>query len=625
MASNRVATGNISGIVIGHDNRGTIIQYNVLGSSGANERIEIFLPAPASDAATTNRFTFTARRTGWAGRDAEMAQLAGFRDRSEPFLWWLVAGAGGTGKSRLALEFCSESATPCPPDSRRSPSWWARIFGRKPSEPTPEPRWHCGFLPLSEAQKDTDAPRLTRLAEPWKLWQPDRPTLIVIDYVVQRPRFTGQLVHALAQRSDLAHPVRLLLLERDAKGSWQQDFRAPDQITQSSVDATRHAEALELRAPGDDALWSIIHTMSGDRATDRTEALTQLREIDSKTRPLFAAFLGDAMGHDRPPRHWDRDALFDDVIRRYRDHFWTPAGVTDADESLLCLATLTSGAFSSWLQNPEPRPPAFPVPLPAINRDLERRYQAMTGAPVTEIDDPDNPILFPPLQPDLLGEFFVLRHLTTETGATWRSSLRAWLNASWSLDPGGTAVFLDRLGADFADDKHIPAFFEMPPSQALPVRHFWAMLIVNRGFRLGQLGRGAEAIAVYDTVIERFENAPEAALREQVATALVNKGVTLGQLGRSAEAIAVYDTVIERFENAPEAALREQVATALRNKGFRLGQLGHSAEAIAVYDTLIERFENAPEAALREQVATALRNKGFRLGQLGHSAEAIAV
>jgi hypothetical protein len=56
--------------------------------------------------------------------------------------------------------------------------------------------------------------------------------------------------------------------------------------------------------------------------------------------------------------------------------------------------------------------------------------------------------------------------------------------------------------------------------------------------------------------------ATELPLREQVANALVNKGSGLGALDRSAEAIAVYDDLLARFDTATELPLREQVAKA---------------------------------------------------------------
>jgi hypothetical protein len=58
-----------------------------------------------------------------------------------------------------------------------------------------------------------------------------------------------------------------------------------------------------------------------------------------------------------------------------------------------------------------------------------------------------------------------------------------------------------------------------------------------------------------------------------VAKALFQKGVRLGELGRSVEETAVYDDLIERFGNASEPALREQVAKALLNKGLSLRRM----------------------------------------------------
>jgi len=62
-------------------------------------------------------------------------------------------------------------------------------------------------------------------------------------------------------------------------------------------------------------------------------------------------------------------------------------------------------------------------------------------------------------------------------------------------------------------------------------------------------------------------------IRELVAAALVNKGAALGALGRGDEAVAVYDDLVARFGTATELPLREQVAkvTSLKNS-LRLQQ-----------------------------------------------------
>ena len=151
-----------------------------------------------------------------------------------------------------------------------------------------------------------------------------------------------------------------------------------------------------------------------------------------------------------------------------------------------------------------------------------------------------------------------------------------------------------------------------------------ARALFNKGFRLGVLGRTEEAVATYDEVVRRFGASDEPALREGVARALVNKGVDLGALGRTEEAVATYDEVVRRFGASDEPALRKQVARALVNKGVDLGALGRTEEAVATYDEVVRRFGASDEPALRKQVARALVNKGFRLGVLGRTEEAVA-
>lgn len=135
-----------------------------------------------------------------------------------------------------------------------------------------------------------------------------------------------------------------------------------------------------------------------------------------------------------------------------------------------------------------------------------------------------------------------------------------------------------------------------------------ARTLYSKGVTLGLMDRSEEAIAVYDEVVKRYGDAPEAALREVVAKALVNRGYRLGQLGRSEEAIVVCDEVLKRYGGAPEVALRKSVAMALRNKGVTLGQMERREEEIAVYNEIVNRYGDVPE-----EVAKALNGWGFTL------------
>jgi tetratricopeptide (TPR) repeat protein len=155
------------------------------------------------------------------------------------------------------------------------------------------------------------------------------------------------------------------------------------------------------------------------------------------------------------------------------------------------------------------------------------------------------------------------------------------------------------------------------------VREQVAIAMRDRGISFGRLGRHDEVLAAFDTVIDRFGDATEAAIRGQVAMGMRDRGFALGQLGRHDEKIAAYDALIERFGEATEQTIREQVAMGMRDRGIALGQLGRHDEKIAAYDALIERFGEATEQTILEQVAMAMRGRGIAFGELGRHEEAI--
>ena len=54
--------------------------------------------------------------------------------------------------------------------------------------------------------------------------EPERPTLLIADYVLARPKELSAVVLSLCKRKDLDCPVQLLLLKREAEGPWWPDF-----------------------------------------------------------------------------------------------------------------------------------------------------------------------------------------------------------------------------------------------------------------------------------------------------------------------------------------------------------------------------------------------------------------
>jgi tetratricopeptide (TPR) repeat protein len=168
----------------------------------------------------------------------------------------------------------------------------------------------------------------------------------------------------------------------------------------------------------------------------------------------------------------------------------------------------------------------------------------------------------------------------------------------------------------------VGAEIKEPPPE---VRTIMARALFNKGYRVGQLDRGEEAIEVYDQLIERHSDDEVPGVRVQVAMAFVSKGFRLGELGRSEEEIEVYDELTERSSDDEEPGVRVRVARAFLNKGITLGDLGRGEEEIAVYDELIERSSNDKEPEVRVRVARAFRNKGIKLRVLGRDEQEIAV
>ncbi len=115
------------------------------------------LDAMLSPDSFENRFVFTSRSTPLVGRENELAAFRAWLQSDEKFSWQILAGSGGVGKSRLALELV-RMATPL---------------------------FEAGFY------------RATQAASAWHDWQPKQPTLIVVDYPAAKIETTRELLHQL--------------------------------------------------------------------------------------------------------------------------------------------------------------------------------------------------------------------------------------------------------------------------------------------------------------------------------------------------------------------------------------------------------------------------------------------
>ncbi len=127
-----------------------------------------------------NPLEFSARRARLVGQGEKLAVLGIFLEKKEKFLWWFLVGEGGSGKSRLALE------------------WILGLEEIKDGLRRNE-RYHVGFLE-GEIEKG---------------WKPIRDTVIILDNAGEGAERKLEWVEGLGQNSEKwEYRVRMVFIER---------------------------------------------------------------------------------------------------------------------------------------------------------------------------------------------------------------------------------------------------------------------------------------------------------------------------------------------------------------------------------------------------------------------------
>jgi hypothetical protein len=372
-------------------------------------RLDLLEPTHAT------RMQYGAQRTPLVGRDAELERLGAFLDDERSFLWWLVVAAGGAGKSRLALELCQRRGV----------------------------AWRAGFL-------------VTEASFAWSTWRPDCPTLIVVDYVT--PDKAGRLQDIIKQLRAPAepfdYPVRLLLLERDGEGSpWYEELVPPGTTHGRAITQLRFDAPLRL-APLDDAAVEAVQKAMTPGAMP-ADSIERLDAVDPERRPLFAMLTTETTGVT------DREQIVRDYLKREDEQYWRPHGVTDADRHLLALATMVGGTGL-------PVKDAVAIDSGGLLPDADsydpKRLRRMTGRDARDF--------VPPLQPDLIGDLFVLDTLERRHGADDRPArFHAW---AWSRSLAGMFGLLSRAGWDYPHHPSLKPLLAPPPGGGAEQRSLWA-------------------------------------------------------------------------------------------------------------------------------------------------------
>ena len=424
----------------------THLSLNSAEMIGLSNKIELifqdvqhrpFLKLPRPEPDSQSVYLYTDLQIPFVGRDQEMAMLEEFlADERRAFQWWRVIAAGGSGKSRLALELC-----------------WRKFLDG----------WTVGFL------EPTDP-------DVWDKWRVERDTLIVVDYTIAKwdPYKVAEIIFHLAGQAG-PQRVRLLVLERSDAGPWWESFMSSGggqraqkvknssyRSGESSEQGEGIGEPLPLPALGDSAIRSIIGYVLGREVGADSWEVSEFKRIDPLGRPLFAAFYADAL-HRNPRRNeWSLGDLAEEILRHkiLENHGASGVVLDPGHVNLLVLATLVGG-ISYGVEDKSEGHQEEQVTW-AMVRDREdlkeflpARWDSDQIARLASYSDPGDTFL-PALQPDPLGEALVLNRLGEkpilvrgENRVDANAAADALLAVAADLAPHYSSAWIKRAFQDF--------------------------------------------------------------------------------------------------------------------------------------------------------------------------------
>jgi len=548
------------------------------------------------------RFHFSVRATKLYGRDAELERLKAFCRAEGNFLWWGVTGKGGAGKSRLALEL-------------------GILMGNSDNDAP----WNWMFL----QHGPTLIENLGCLAESW---EPTSPTLLIVDYVATVAEELKAALDSCAKNAPAwAHPVRLLFLERSTEGGWHDHlFSDLSNEDKMRLRKARFAEEYLLldQFPVDQAKILIEELLDLYRQSHQTSLPPAIEDmltrLDIEHRPLFAMFLADAIAAGGSDLVWDKSALLDQVLKRELDR-WRALGVTDDDRKLLRFTTL-AGALDLNSGS---------IPEYAINVLMATGH----AKPDKCVNDRWSIILhggaapdrIPRLEPDLLGELFVLSEWGAPVNALqwdygeWKPELAA----CWEINDGrGVADFLVRAAQDFAGHENLLSLIKAvdlarPDHQDLHVlmSNIYAVLVYIFGERR-QIERAVKCNEAIAALVQTFPQSEHIAVER--AKAAVNLGVDYGNAGEARQAREMYEAIVALARAFPQS---EQIAARQAKAAFNLcvdygnaGETQHAHEMCEAIAALVQAFPQSEQIAVER--ANAAVNLVAIYGNAGDAQQA---
>ena len=510
-------------------------------------------------------------------REQELDDLNEWCNDKVPTAVRLFFGPGGTGKTRLFIEYCRQ----------------LRDKG-----------WYAGFLPDQTSPEQLEA-----------LLNADKPTLAVLDYAECRPQLFDMLKHIVERPEEQKTLLRLVLLARDVADWWQSLLERDESVRHLLMQSEPILVApIPLKGPLRQQVWEHAQKAFADYMGKPSSDMSVDLEDERYGRILYLHIAALASVEGLPVH---ADSLIEDIVK-HECHFWIERYKEqfhddDLDEvdfrrrcaRLVAALTLLGGtptrksteSLNQCVDGPSQKHiiPFLRSLYPGRREDSDRCYLGS-------------------LEPDILGETLVRNVLTDANNSPEQVYLEHVFEHAQEAALLNGFVTLGRISLSHTTES-IPwltcVLHENIPQRARQA--FQAALTLGRYSAhspLGQiLANTMEKDGTVDLASEFESLVPEqtVSLRELVFWATKHLLTWLGEKEQTEENLI------------KQARLLNNLGTRLSELGRREDALKAAQEAVDIYRRLAK---DRPDAFL-PYLAGSLNNLGIMLSELGRREEAL--
>jgi hypothetical protein len=412
---------------------------------------------------TCGRFSYKNKLIKYIGRDEEKQWLHDFLNGSESFSVSAITGKAGNGKSSLLYNYCI--------DNLDKDEWLI---------------------------KGIDFERINNILIQ-KIFESQK-VLLIIDYVLIHADEIGAWIKQLhiASQNNKNIVIRILLIERahvieNRLPYWYiflvkkhnnesickyENFLRMEDLEEENLKEIFKKYVIEMSKKEQNKSKHEIEEI--ERKCDQ-DIPTIFMQIDSNCKsPLFILYIAQAWmeGGKKHIRNWDRDNLLNYIEKkeekRLRTFFNGNYKKVEKLKKILCFSIAISGIdlggnISKFIRKD----------IIDIREEIGAGYATFTEALYDMGNYNDKEIRFESAMPEIVGEFFLLKHLKYHRDNHNKKYVKKFINAAWKQSPQAFAGFLCRVVEDFYNHEmtSFDGILAMPSDMTFLQRRLYADVV----------------------------------------------------------------------------------------------------------------------------------------------------